>query len=85
MYVYGACLFLCLFLCDLWECVLHSGRFQRKCFFSHGVLNYVVCLCMGCDGCCVLCLYCEAWSCRGSYGKCECFVMARMGSVSVSS
>ena len=44
-------------------------------FFSLGVLKYVVCLCSGCDGCCVLCLYCEAWSC-----KCSC-----MGSVSVSS
>ena len=38
-------------------------------------LKYVVCLCRGCDGCCVFCLYCEAWSCR-----CSC-----MGSVSVSS
>ena len=44
-------------------------------FFSLGVLKYVVCLCGGCDGCCVFCLYCEAWSCR-----CSC-----MGSVSVSS
>ena len=43
-------------------------------FFSLGVLKYVVCLCRGCDGCCVFCLYCEAWSCR-----CSC-----MGSVSVS-
>ena len=34
-----------------------------------------VCVCTGCDGCCVFCLYCEAWSCR-----CSC-----MGSVSVSS
>ena len=34
-----------------------------------------VCLCKGCDGCCVLCLYCEAWNCM-----CSC-----MGSVSVSS
>ena len=32
-------------------------------------------LCRGCDGCCVFCLYCEAWSYR-----CSC-----MGSVSVSS
>ena len=39
------------------------------------VLKYVVCLCRGCDGCCVFCLYCEAWSCR-----CSC-----MGSVSVLS
>ena len=34
-----------------------------------------VLLCQGCDGYCVFCLYCEAWSCR-----CSC-----MGSVSVSS
>ena len=36
--------------------------------FSLGVFTYVVCLwlCSGCDGCCVFCLYCEAWSCRGS-------------------
>ena len=39
-----------------------------------GVLKYVVCLCRECDGCCVFCLYCEAWSCG-----CSC-----MGSVSVS-
>ena len=32
--------------------------------FSLGVLKYVVCLCKGCDECCVFCLYCEAWSCR---------------------
>ena len=43
--------------------------------FCLGVLNYVVCLCKGCDGCCVFCWYCEAWSCR-----CSC-----MGRVSVSS
>ena len=34
-----------------------------------------LCACRGCDGCCVFCLYCEAWSCRCSW----------MGSVSVSS
>ena len=33
---------------------------------SLGVLNYVVCLCKRCDGCCVFCLYCDAWSCRFS-------------------
>ena len=43
--------------------------------FSLVVLKYVVCLCRGCDGCCVFCLYCEARSCR-----CSC-----IGSVSVSS
>ena len=40
-------------------------------FFNLGVLKYVVCLCKGCDGCCVFCLYCEAWS-----GRCSC--MGRM-------
>ena len=44
-------------------------------FLSPGVLKYVVCLCRGCDGCCVFRLHCEAWSRR-----CSC-----MGSVSVSS
>ena len=24
-------------------------------FFSLGVLKYIVCLCRGCDGCCVFC------------------------------
>ena len=28
--------------------------------FSLGVLMYVVCLCKGCDSCCVFCLYCGA-------------------------
>ena len=36
---------------------------------------YIVCLCKGCDACCVFCLYCDAWSCRSSC----------MGSMSVSS
>ena len=39
------------------------------------VVKYVVCLCKGCDGCCLFCLYCDAWSCR-----CLC-----MGSMNVSS
>ena len=39
------------------------------------MLKYVVCLCSGCDGCCVFGLYCEEWSCR-----CSC-----MGSVSILS
>ena len=41
--------------------------------FSLGVLTYGLCHVF--DGCCVFCLYYEAWSCR-----CSC-----MGSVSVSS
>ena len=35
-------------------------------FLSFGVLKYVVCLCKGCDGCCVFCLNGDAWSCRYS-------------------
>ena len=30
---------------------MYSGRCE-ECFFSLGVLKYVVCLCKGCDGCC---------------------------------
>ena len=39
------------------------------------MVNYIVCLCRGCDKCCAICMNCEAWSCRGS----------RMGSMSLSS
>ena len=46
----------------------------KECF-SLVVLKYSACLCKGCDGCCVFCLYCDAWSCRCS----------NMGSVSVFS
>ena len=28
------------------------------------MLKYVVCLSKRCDGCCVFCLYYDAWSCR---------------------
>ena len=39
------------------------------------MLKYVVCLCKGCDGCCVFCLYCEVWSYRCScitVSSCRC-------------
>ena len=76
MYEYGACLFyVCcsdsVGFCGNVSCV---APVVKDCVFSLGVLKYVVCMCKGCDGCCVFCLYCEAWSCR-----CSC-----MGSVSVS-
>ena len=52
------------------------GKFVKNSgVLSLAVLKYVVCLCRGCDGCCVFCLHCEAWSCR-----CSC-----IGSMSVSS
>ena len=47
----------------------------KKAFLGLGALKSVVCLCRGCDGCCVFCLNCVAWSCR-----CLC-----MGSMIVSS
>ena len=63
------CVGVCGNVCCVAAVVKNSG------FLNLGVLKYVVCLCRGYDGCCVFCLYCEAWSCR-----CSC-----MGSVSVSS
>ena len=62
------CVGVCGNVCCVAAVVKNSG------FLSLGVLKYVVCLCRGCDGCCVFCLYCETWSCR-----CSC-----MESVSVS-
>ena len=50
MYVHGSCLFLSM-LCA--AVVIDS-------VLSLGLLKYVVCLCKGCDGCCVFCLYCRA-------------------------
>ena len=39
---------------------------KNSVFLNLGVLKYVVCLCRGCDGCCVFCLYCETWNYRYS-------------------
>ena len=63
----------CVGVCGNFCCV--AAVVKNSGVLSLGVLKYVVCLCRGCDGCCVFCLYCKAWSCR-----CSC-----MGSVSVSS
>ena len=65
MYVYGVCLFYvcrsdCVGVCGNVSCV---AVVVKDGVFSHGVLKYVVCLCEGCDECCVFCLYCNAWSC----------------------
>ena len=62
----------CVGFCGNVWCVL---AIVNNSVFSLGVLKYVVCLCKGCDGCCVFCLYCDAWSCR-----CSC-----IGSMSVLS
>ena len=51
-------------------------------FLRLGALKYMVCLCKGCDGCCVLCLYCDAWSSRclcmisGSVSSCRCCLLS---------
>ena len=44
-------MFVCGNVCCVAAVVKNSG------FLSLGVLKYVVCLCRGCDGCCVFCLY----------------------------
>ena len=58
----------------LWECFCVAAVVKDSGFLSLGVLKYVVCLCKGCDGCCIFFLYCYALSCY-----CSC-----MGSMSVS-
>ena len=59
----------------LWEVCGVSAIVKDSDFFSLGLLKYGVGLSQGCDGCCVFCMYCDAWSCR-----CSC-----MGSMSISS
>ena len=48
-------------------------------FFCPGVLKYVVCLCSGCDGCCVFFVFIVR---RGAVGarvwECECFFVMQM-------
>ena len=78
MYVYSGCLLYvccsdCVGVCGNVCCV--AAVVKDNVFFYLGLLKYVVCLCKGCDGCCVFCLYCDAWSCMCSF----------MGSMSVSS
>ena len=59
----------------IWDGCYVAGVVEDSRCLNLGVVNYVVCLCRACDGCCVFCLNCEAWSCW-----CSC-----MGSVRVSS
>ena len=76
IYMAHDCFYVCCSDCvGVCENVCCVAAIVKNSFFSLGVFKYVVCLCRGCDGWCVFCLYCEAWSCR-----CSC-----MGSVSVSS
>ena len=74
MYKAHVCFYVC---CSHWMGVCGNvccvAAVVEDSVFSLGVLKYVVCLCKGCDGCCVLCLYCDVGRCR-----CSC-----MGSMSV--
>ena len=67
MYMAHVCFYVCcsdyVGVCGNVCCV---AAVVKNSVFSLGVLKYVVCLCSGCDGCFVLCLYCDAWSCRCS-------------------
>ena len=61
VYVAHVCFYVCCSDCVgvCWNvcCVLAVVK-------DSGVLKYGVCMCKGCDGCCVLYLYSEAWSRR---------------------
>ena len=81
MYVYThtACLFYvccsdCKVVCGKVCCV--ATVVKDSVFKIFGVLKYVVCLCKGCDVCCVFCLYCDAWTCM-----CSCIGMFRHADV----
>ena len=75
MHVYGACFFKiccsdCVGVCGNICCV---AAVVKDSIFSLGVLKYVVCLCKGCDECCVFYLYCDARnSCMGSMSVSSC-------------
>ena len=75
LYMAHVCFYVCCSDCVgvCWNICCVSAVVEDS-VFSLAVLKYVVCLCKGCDGCCVFCLPCVAWSCR-----CSC-----MGSVFVS-
>ena len=63
--------------------VVHRTLLKRVCF-SLRVLKYVVCMCKGCDGCCVFCCIVthvpvgarvwEVWVFRHAYVVCLCLV-----------
>ena len=68
MYMAHVCFYVCYS-----DCVGVCGNFccvaavvENSRVFTLRVLKYGVCLCRPCDGCCVICLYCETWSCRCS-------------------
>ena len=78
MYVFSAC---CFYVCCS-DCVGVYGKVccvaavvKDSIFTSLGMLKYVVCLCKGCDGCCVFVCIVGVELLVLVYGKCECFIM----------
>ena len=67
MYMTHVCFYVCcgdcVGLCGNVGCV--SAVVKDSVFLSLGVLQYVVCLCKGCDGCCVFLVCIET---RGAVG-----------------
>ena len=79
MYMTHVGFYICCSDCVGYVCCV-AATVKDSVFFSLGVLKYVVCLCNGCDGCCVFCLYCDAWSCRCSclssvFYRCVCVLI----------
>ena len=66
MFVFMFLVYVCCSDCGVCGTVCCVAAVLEDSDFGLGVLKYVVCLCKGCDGCYVFCLYCEAWSCRCS-------------------
>ena len=55
MYMTHVCFYVCCSGC-VWVCgnVWCVAAFVKNSVFCRGVLKYVVCLCRGCDACCVV-------------------------------
>ena len=69
MYIAHICFYICCSDCVgvCWNMCCVVAVVKDSGFLSLGVLNYVVCLCKGGDGCCVLCLYCDVLSCNNAF------------------
>ena len=56
--MFSVCFYVCCSDCVINVCCV-AAVVKNSVFFSLGVLKYVVCLCRGCDGCCVFFLCCD--------------------------
>ena len=57
MYMSHVCFYVCCFCVGVGGNICCVAAVVKVSVFSLGMLKYVVCLCKGCDGCCVFCLY----------------------------